>query len=125
MSDNNKPFSSFVIEPHFYDELNGDMEKIISYLEFIRLNINDLFKHKHSKYYIILYGDFRGNSAPAIGVINNDAIESKDFEDFDDLYNRVEEWVNLIGLDTIEEKSKELNVPKWKEILEIKQYPRE
>lgn len=124
MSDN-KPFSSFVIEPHFCDDLNWNMDKIVRYLEFIRLNINDLFKHKHSKYYIIVYGDFLGNSGPAIGVVNNDAMESKDFEDFDDLYNRVEEWVNLIGLNTIEDKSKELNVPKWKRILEIKYYPRE
>lgn len=123
MSDK-KPFSSFVIEPHFYDDLNWDMEKIVRYLEFIRLNINDLFKHKHSKYYIIEYGDFLGNSAPAIGVVNNDVKESKDFDNFNDLYNRVEEWVNLIGLDTIDKKSKELNVPKWKEILEIKYYPR-
>ncbi len=124
MSDK-KPFSSFVIEPHFYDDLNWDMEKIVRYLEFIRLNINDLFKHKYSKYYIIVYGDFLENSAPAIGVVNDDTLESKDFDDFDDLYNRVEEWVNLIGLDTIEEKSKELHIPKWKEILEIKYYPRE
>ncbi|WP_313805670.1 hypothetical protein [Flavobacterium sp.] len=124
MSDK-KPFSCFVIEPHFYDDLNWDMDKIVKYLEFIRLNINDLFKHKHSKYYIIAYRDFLGNSAPAIGVINNNAIESKDFDDFDDLFNTVEKWVNSIGLDTIENKSNELNVPKWKKILELKYYPKE
>lgn len=122
---NDKLFSCSVIEPHFYHILDWDMDKIVRYLEFIRLNINDLFKHKHSKYYIIVYGDFLGNSAPAIGVVNNNPIESKDFDDFDDLYNRVEEWVNLIGLNTIDDKSKELNVLKWKNILEIKHYPKE
>lgn len=119
-----EPLAFYVIEPHFYDDLNWDKDKIVSYLEFIRLNINNLFHHKHSKYYIISYGDFLGNKLPAIGVVNKDYIESKDFEDFDYLFNKVEKWVNTIGLDIIDIESKKLNPPTWKKILELKHYPK-
>lgn len=121
----NKRGFRHIIEPHFYDELKWDMDKIVRYLEYIRLNINDLFGHRHSKYYIISYGNFLGDSFPAMGVINENSVESKSFEDFDELYNRVQKWVEQVGLEVIENRSKELVVPRWNEILEFGYYPQE
>lgn len=123
---NKKLLAFYVIEPHFYDDLSWEMDTIIRYLEFMRLNINDiLFKHKHSKFYIIEYGDFLGNSFPAIGVTNPDPAEAKEFDNFNAIYEKVEAWVNSIGLSTIDEQSKELTVISWTRLMEVGHYPEE
>lgn len=121
---NKKILAFSVIELHFYDDLSWEVDKIIRCLEFIRLNINDmLFKHKHSKFYIIKYSDFLGNTFPVIGVVNTDPIEANEFDDFDGIFEKVKEWVNSIGLNTIDEKSKELNVISWTKLIETGYYP--
>lgn len=121
-----KKFSCYVIEPHFYDALNWDINKIMRFLEFIRLHVNEsLLKHKYSKYYLIEYSDFLGNPFPAIGVVNDDPVERRELEDFNTLYDRVEGWVNTIGLDTIDRKSKEYKVISWEILREVKHFPKE
>lgn len=123
---NDEPLGFYIIEPHFYEDLSWDMDKIIRFLEFIRLNVNDkLFKHSHSKFYIVKYGDFCGNAFPAIGVTNKDPIESKELEGFDDIFEKVKAWVNSIGLDTIDSMSKELQVISWSTLMKIRHYPKE
>ena len=110
-----KPRGYGIIEPAIYEELNWDMDFIILCLEIIRTKLPDLFSEfpQSVKYELISLGNPFGEPYPVIGLYSDN---SKDFEkipEFLDLDERVEIWLNEIGIETIKKEAKKIKTISW------------
>lgn len=101
-----------IIEPEIYEELNWNMDMIMSCLEVIRRRMPELFSElpKSVQYELIPYGNPFGEPYPVIGIYSDIAADQKKIPGFIDLYERVENWLNKIEIATIKEEAQSIKV---------------
>ena len=104
-----------IIEPAIYEELNWNMDSIVSCLEIIRTKLPELFTEfpKSIKYEIIPLGNPFGEPYPVIGLYSDNPEDLKKIPDFFDLDEEIEIWLNKIGIETIRKESEKIKVMSW------------
>jgi len=104
-----------IIEPPIYEQLNWDMDSIVSCLEVIRIKLPELFNEfpDSIKYELFSLKNPHGKPYPVIGLLAKKQDDLNKITDFLDLNELVEIWINKIGIDVIKKKSKKLNVISW------------
>lgn len=110
-----------VIEPSFYDVLNPCDDFTIRCLEVLRRKLPKHFKEfpKGTKFGLIRYGDFSGNSYPAIGIKCELETDYQKIPEFIDLFDEVEILINSIGLESIKKEAELIDSIKWSELKAI------
>jgi len=110
-----KPRGYGIIEPAIYEELNWDMGLIVSCLEVIRNEMPELFSElpKSVQYELIPLGNPFGEPYPVIGLYSDIPNDYKKIPEFLDLDERVENWLNKIGIETIKKKAKTIKTVSW------------
>ncbi|TDQ25725.1 hypothetical protein [Tenacibaculum caenipelagi] len=113
-----------IIEPAIYEELNWNMDSIVSCLEIIRTKLPELFTEfpKSIKYEIIPLGNPFGEPYPVIGLYSDNLEDLKKIPDFLDLDEEVEIWLNKIGIETIRKESEKIKVMSWETLKNINTY---
>lgn len=115
-----------VIEPPIYEELSWNMENIMKALEYIRQRLPEYLIDfpSSAKYYLIHYGDFLGNSYPAIGIRCDEKSDSEKIPSFVELYDRIQVWINKeLTLERIILESKKIKILSWNELKEQNYFP--
>lgn len=114
-SEEKKPRGYAIIEPAIYEELNWNMDSIVSCLEIIRTKLPELFVGfpKSIKYEIIPLGNPFGEPYPVIGLYSDNSEDLKKIPDFLDLDEEVEIWLNKIGIETIRKEAEKIKVMSW------------
>lgn len=113
-----RPIGFEVICPPIYEAFNWNMKLIMKALEYLR---QELPNHLHDLptntiFHLIVYGDFLGNSYPAIGVSCSDPDL---LPSFFDLHEKVNTLIKeVITIDKIKSASKDLMVISWNELKE-------
>lgn len=104
-----------IIEPPIYEELNWDMDSIVSCLEIIRTKLPELFSEfsKSVTYELILLVTPFGESYPVIGFYSDTPKDLENIPKFLDLDEEVEIWVNNIGIETIKKESQNIKTVNW------------
>ena len=110
-----KPRGFGIIEPAIYEELNWNMDLIVSCLEVIRTQLPKLFTElpKSVKYEIIPFGNPFGESYPVIGLYSDNPKDLEKIPEFLDLDEQVDIWLKIIGIETIKQESKKIKVMSW------------
>ncbi|WP_428740191.1 hypothetical protein [Tenacibaculum sp.] len=113
-----------IIEPAIYEELNWNMDSIVSYLEIIRTKLPELFTElpKSIKYEIIPLRNPFGEPYPVIGLYSDNLEDLKKIPDFLDLDEEVEIWLNKIGIETIRKESEKIKVMSLETLKNINTY---
>jgi len=110
-----KPRGYGIIEPPIYEDLNWNMDSIVSCLEIIRIKLPELFPQfpKSIKYEIIPLGNPFGESYPVIGFYSDNPKDLEKVPEFLDLDEEVEMWLNKIGIETIKKESENIKTVSW------------
>ena len=104
-----------IIEPPIYEELNWDMELIMSCLEFIRTKLPELFSEfpQGVKYELIPLENPFGEAYPVIGLYSDNPKDLEKLPEFLDLDEQVGIWLNEIGIEGIKKESKKIKTMNW------------
>src|SRR5690606_25090668 len=110
-----KPRGYGIIEPAIYEELNWNMDSIVSCLEIIRIKLPELFSEfpKSIKYELIPLGNPFGEPYPVIGLYSDNPKDLKKIPEFLDLDEQVQIWLNKIGIETIKNDAKKIKTVDW------------
>ncbi|WP_394751100.1 hypothetical protein [Spongiimicrobium salis] len=110
-----KPRGYGIIEPPIYDELNWNMDSIVSCLEIIRTKLPELFTEfpESIKYELIALGNPFGEPYPVIGFYSDNPKDLREIPEFLDLYEEIEVWLNKIGMNTIKKESEKIKTINW------------
>lgn len=119
-----KPRGYQIIEPPIYEELNWNMDTIVSCLEVIRSKLPELFSGfpKSVKYELISYSNPFGNPYPVIRIYSDNSEDFKKIPDFLDLYDEMEVWLHKIGIDNIKRESEKIVTINWETLKRIRDY---
>ncbi|WP_040254255.1 hypothetical protein [Psychroserpens mesophilus] len=111
-----------IIEPAIYEELNWNMDFIVSCLEIIRTKLPELFSEfpKSVKYELISLENPFGEPYPVIGLYSDNPKDLKEIPEFLDLDERTEIWLNNIGIETIKNEAKKIKTISWETLKEKK-----
>ena len=121
---NNEKRQFLVVEPSFYDDLDPCDHFTMKCLEVLRRKLPTHFTQfpAGTQYGIIRYGDFMGNSYPAIGIQCKSTDDYQKIPGFIDLYDEVEKLIDRVGMDHIMQEAASVEVLKWARLKEVGWY---
>ena len=104
-----------IIEPDIFEELHGDMDAIVSCLETILKKLPQLFNEfpNSIKYRVIPLRNPFGEPYPVIGMYSDNLEDLKKIPELLDLDDKVQNWINKIGLDRIIKETKTIEIGCW------------
>jgi hypothetical protein len=110
-----KPRGYGIIEPAIYEKLNWNMDLIVSCLEIIRTKLPELFSEfpKGVKYELIPLGNPFGEPYPVIGLYSDNPKDLEEVPEFLDLDEKVDIWLNKIGIETIKKDAEKIKTVNW------------
>ena len=110
-----KPRGYGIIEPAIYEELNWNMDFIVSCLEVIRTQLPELFSEfpKSVKYELIPLGNPFGEPYPVIGLYSDNPKDLEKIPEFLDLDEQVDIWLNKVGIETLKKDAEKINTVNW------------
>ncbi|WP_124981261.1 hypothetical protein [Nonlabens xiamenensis] len=110
-----KPRGYGIIEPAIYEELNWNMDYIVSCLEIIRIKLPELFTEfpKSIKYELIPLGNPFGEPYPVIGLYSDNPKDLEKIPEFLDLDERIEIWLSEIGIESIKKEAEKIKTISW------------
>jgi len=110
-----KPRGYGIIEPSIYEELNWNMDCIVSCLEIIRTKLPELFSEfpKSVKYELIPLGNPFGEPYPVIGLYSDNPKDLEQIPKTLNLDERIEIWLNEIGIETIKKEAGKSKITSW------------
>ena len=104
-----------IIEPPIYEELNWNMDFIVSCLEIIRIKLHELFSEfpNSIKYELIPLENPFGEAYPVIGLYSDNPKDLEKIPEFLDLDEQVEIWLDKIGIETIKKDAEKIKTVNW------------
>lgn len=113
------------IDPPIYHEFNYDKDQLMKALEYLRQILPNYFTDlpNSTKYFLMVFGDFLGNSFPAIGIGCNNQEDIDMLPTFLELYGRIEKLIEeKLTIEKIRNEMKEIKIISWEELQELKYY---
>lgn len=114
-----------IVEPPIYEELNWDMDLIVSCLEVIRLKLPQKFQDfpKGLEYDLLSLENAHGSVYPVIGIHASNQEDYKQIPDFHNLYDMVELWISEMGVESIIKEARDVIALSWNDLEKRGIYP--
>jgi hypothetical protein len=121
MSKNDKKSYRIILEPSIYEELDWDMDLIVSCLDILRNKVKLSFNLPATTTYdLFALTNFQGQMYPAIGL--SDALDLGTSLDNHELNNKVDELIINVGLHNIRNEAVPGRPLTWTKLKEIGSY---
>lgn len=107
-----------IIEPDIYEELNWNMDKIVSCLDLICMDLPDVLTDfpKSTKYIVLALGNPFGKPYPAIGFYSDNPKELDAVSDDYDFEEIIENWLTKDKIDDYKRKIANHKTISWNDL---------
>lgn len=114
-----------LIEPDIHSKLNWDLDLIVKCLEVIRLHMPEIISKDIPgiEYDLIAVGNPHSPPYPAIGMYCPEETDLNSIPDWPQVDDRINQWVQQIGLSVLIEKAYDVKYIDWKGLIRMKAFP--
>jgi hypothetical protein len=101
------------------------MDLIVASLNVVGRNLQEIINisYEQFEFDLIALKNPHGTEYPVIGIYTKDKTEFEKVPDFDQLNELVNQWIEKVGIDTIQRESKEIESITWEQLKLMSVYP--